>query len=157
MKNMTFTAALLVACFTSPAMAQAAERPVTLDSDMKLERIVEENGNRTTLLVDPEVVVPGDRLQFVTRYNNVGNETVNDFVITNPVPNSIRVTDDSANELEVSVDGGVNWGKLADLTVTDEEGVVQPAGADDVTHVRWSIAELVPGAAGQVQYSGIVE
>jgi hypothetical protein len=101
--------------------------------------------------------VPGDQIRFVTRYNNAGAETVSDFVIVNPVPDSIRVADESAAELEVSVDGGANWGKLASLTVAGEGEAERPAQSDDVTHIRWTIAKLEPGQAGEVGYSGIVE
>jgi len=141
----------------SAVPAAAQEKPVTLDSEAKLVRIVEENGNRTTVLVDPEVVVPGDQIRFVTRYNNTGAETVDDFVVVNPVPDSIRVADESAAELEVSVDGGANWGKLASLTVAGEDGATRPVQSGDVTHIRWTIAKLEPGEAGEVGYSGIVE
>ena len=138
-----------------PAVAQ--EKPVKLDSEAKLVRIVEENGTRTTVLTDPEVVVPGDQIRFVTRYNNAGAEAVDDFVIVNPVPQSIRVADESAAELEVSVNGGASWGKLASLTVAGEDGATRPALSTDVTHIRWTIAKLEPGEAGEVGYSGIVE
>jgi len=91
------------------------------------------------------------------QWSHAGAETVDEFVVVNPVPQSIRVADESAAELEVSVDGGASWGMLASLTFAGEDGVTRPAQAGDVTHIRWTIAKLEPGEAGEVGYSGIVE
>ena len=66
---------------------------------------------------------------------------------------------------EVSVDGGVTWGKLAALTVTPKQRqrkaqppppAARPATEADVTHVRWVFSDPIPaGAGGDVSYSGL--
>ena len=57
---------------------------------------------------------------------------------------------------DVSVNGGKSWGKLASLTVTAPDGTKRAAQASDVTHVRWTLALLAPGASGTVTYRAIV-
>ena len=101
-------------------------------------------------------MVPGDTLVFQTSYSNRTGETVTDFVVATPVPPSVTLTMRSAANLDVSVDGGTGWGQLADLTV-EEETETRAATADDVTHVRWIIAEMAPDAEGTVQYRAIVK
>ena len=133
-----------------PALAQSD--PIELSSQIQL---VQPSDDGDTL-VSPDSVVPGDTLVFQTSYSNRTGETVTDFVVATPVPPSVTLTMRSAANLDVSVDGGTGWGQLADLTV-EEETETRAATADDVTHVRWIIAEMAPDAEGTVQYRAIVK
>ena len=139
-----------------PAFAAAQSNPVTLKGDVKLEKSVTENGVTSIQLLEPKVVVPGDHLLFTTRYHNDGALAVTNFVVTNPLPSAVVLAPEAAAGTEVSVDGGKTWGLLAALKVSDGKGGVRAAGAGDVTHVRWTIAQIAPGAAGQVEYHAIV-
>lgn len=139
----------------SGAFAQSAQ-PVELTGNVMLERTVNDGGQERRVLQSPDTVVPGDLLVFSTNYRNTGGETVKDFVVTNPVPEAIRIGAQDAQSLELSVDGGTAWGKLADLQVSDDKGGMRPAGVDDVTHIRWVFATLEPGAKGTVTYRGTV-
>jgi uncharacterized repeat protein (TIGR01451 family) len=146
---------------TAPAQAQApaqapAASPVTLKGDVMLEKTVTENGVSTVQLSEPKVVIPGDRLLFTTRYHNEGAQPVTNFVVTNPLPSAVALAADGATGNEVSVDGGKTWGELASLKVAGSEGAPRAATAADVTHIRWTIAKIAPGASGEVQYHGIV-
>ena len=147
--------ALALALPSAEAIAQAS-KPVELSGDVKVERTVTEDGKERRVLSKPDTVVPGDKLVFTTNYRNAGTEVVKDFVVTNPIPEAIKLTAEDAAKLELSVDGGKAWGKLADLTVPAEDGTKRPASIDDVTHIRWTFATLEPGAAGAVTYSGTV-
>lgn len=135
------------------ASAQAA--PVTLAGAVELEKTVIENGQSKTVLTEPKVVLPGDRLLFTTRYRNDGAAALQNFVVTNPVPTGVAVAEGSAAALEVSVDGKT-WGRLAALTVPDGKGGRRAAMAGDVTHVRWTIPAIAAGASGAVQYRAVV-
>jgi uncharacterized repeat protein (TIGR01451 family) len=144
-------AAIAAASMTAPGSINAQERPVTLSSDVKLVRVVrdaEQDDAVRTELVDPVSVVPGDTLAFSVSYRNGGGDTVTDFVIVNPVPANVRLSDESAASSEVSVDGGQNWGMLETLVIADSDGEERPATASDVTHMRWRIALLTPGESG---------
>jgi len=152
-------AALLIAGASAiPAAATVqAQSPVTLEGDVKAVKTVSDaDGNQTTQLVAPDVIVPGDRLLFTTQYANNGAEPADNFVITNQVPAAVRLAPDASAELTVSVDGGTTWGALSSLTVTDESGATRAATGDDVTHIRWTLASIAPGETGSVEYPAII-
>ena len=138
-----------------PAAAQAVQ-PVELKGDVKVDRIVIEEGKERHVLSSPDTVVPGDKLVFTTSYRNAGGDVVTDFIVTDPIPEAVRLSAEDAAVLELSVDGGTRWDKLANLSVDDGKGGTRPATADDVTHIRWTLAKLEPGVAGSVTYSGTV-
>ena len=147
-----------VAIFAAvPATAFAAPGAVVLKGDVKVETTVVEKGVEKTVLATPKVVVPGNRLVFSTSYRNESASPVQNFVVTNPVPEGIAVAAPDAANLVVSVDGGKSWGKLAALAVKDAKGVARPAQAADVSHVRWTLATIAPGAAGAVAYHAVVK
>ena len=147
-----------VAIFSAlPVTAIAAPGAVVLKGDVKVETTVVEKGVEKTVLVTPKVVVPGNRLLFSTSYRNESAAPVQNFVVTNPVPEGIAVASTDAASLTVSVDGGKSWGKLAALSVKDAKGVARPAQTADVTHVRWTLATIAPGAGGAVAYHAIVK
>ena len=134
-----------------PAMAQGQ---VSLDGDVKLVQTVEENGVSSTRLVEPDRVVPGDRLLFVTAYENTTGEVVDDFVVNNPLPDAVMLAENG--DFEVSVDGGVSFGPLDRLSKVDDAGARAPATVEDVTHLRWSLDRLAPGAKGALQYYAVI-
>lgn len=140
-----------------PATAFAAPGAVVLKGDVKVETTVVEKGVKKTVLATPKIVVPGNRLLFSTSYRNESATPVQNFVVTNPVPEGIAVAAPDAASLTVSVDGGKIWGKLATLSVKDAKGVARPAQAADVTHVRWTLATIAPGAGGSVAYHATVK
>ena len=158
----TFKTALATAAFAAcaifagPALAQEAS-PVSLSGDVKaVETSVDADGNETVKLVEPSTIVPGDRLVFGTDYANSGDEPVKNFVVTNPLPAPVRLASDADADLVVSVDGGENWGTLASLSVTLEDGSSRSAQHGDVTHVRWTLAEIAPGESGRLEYPAII-
>jgi uncharacterized repeat protein (TIGR01451 family) len=152
------TAALFAAstALAAPALAQEAS-PVSLSGDVKaVVTSVDADGQETTQLVEPSTIVPGDRLIFGTDYANTGTEPVKNFVVTNPLPGPVRLAPDAEADLVVSVDGGENWGTLASLTVTLDDGSSRSAQHSDVTHVRWTLAEIAPGGSGRLEYPAII-
>jgi len=147
--------AALLALSPTMVTAQTAQ-PIELKGDVKVSKLVIENGKEKQVLSDPKVVVPGDRLIFSTSYRNNGTETVRNFIVTNPIPNGVMLAPEGAEAHSVSVDGGKTWGKLASLSVSSGDGASRPAVAGDVTHVRWVLPEVAPGAEGKVTYNAIV-
>ena len=141
-----FCAIALGAGVTAPAFAQAVE----LKGDVKVVRQVTENGKTTEKLEEPNQVLPGDQLVFTTRYTNGGTQPATDFVVTNPLPGPVKLA--KVNGFEVSVDGGKTFGSLAALKATGADGKPRAAELADVTHVRWRVASIAPGASGEVKY-----
>ena len=159
MKSPRFTSLVaLVAVMAAGALAAApaaAEDLVSLKGDVKVERKVASDGAVKTVLSEPTEVVPGDRLRFATDYSNDSASAVDNFVVTNPLPAAVTLAaDDKA--FEVSVDGGKTFGRLADFTVKDAAAGDRQAALADVTHIRWTLARLAPGASGSLSYYAIV-
>lgn len=158
MFNKAIATALFMASasMAAPTLAQEAN-PVSLSGDVKaVVTSVDAEGNQSTELVEPSTIVPGDRLIFGTDYANTGDEPVKNFVVTNPLPGPVRLAPDADADLVVSVDGGENWGTLSGLTVVVEDGSTRTASHSDVTHVRWTLAEIAPGESGRLEYPAII-
>lgn len=144
-----------LAMMPQASIAQAST--VTLVGDAKIVKTTAlENGETRTELVAPTSALPGDRVRFSTAYANTGAEPVQGVVLTNPLPQAVRLADDADADLTVSVDGGAAWGRLADLTVRQDDGTTRPASHADVTHVRWTLASVAPGERGERAYFAII-
>lgn len=146
-----------LALVPTPALAQQSANPVSLAGDVKAVKIVTEaDGSERTELVEPDTIVPGDRLIFGTDYANNGTAVVNNFNVTNPLPAAVRLAPDADPALTVSVDGGKNWGKLSELQVSAPDGSTRAATHEDVTHVRWVLASIAPSEKGRLTYPAII-
>lgn len=152
MKSRTFLTAavgmMLGAGVVAPAFAQS--QAVALKGDVKVVRQVTENGKTSEKLEEPSSVIPGDKLVFTTSYTNGGATPATDFVVTNPLPAPVKLA--SGGDFEVSVDGGKTFGALATAKVAGADGAQRAAELGDVTHVRWKLASIAPGASGAVKY-----
>lgn len=153
---------IAAALFPNAAIAGAAEparaaAPIVLAGEIKVRKQVVENGVERVVLVEPQVVVPGDRLIFRTSYRNTSAEIVKNFVITNRLPAGVTLLPDVALSALVSVDGGKSWGNLGVLELDDGAGGKRPALASDVTHLRWVLPEIKPGRSGEVTYDASVQ
>lgn len=131
-----------------PVLAQST---VALKGDVKVVRqVVADNGQTVEQLEDPNQVLPGDKLVFTTRYTNGSDKPVDDFVVTNPLPAPVKLA--KVDSFEVSVDGGKTFGALPALKAAGADGKPRAAELGDVTHVRWRVASIAPGASGEVKY-----
>ena len=100
----------------------------------------------------------GDRLVFVLSYRNNGAAPATDFVITNPIPDSVEYAGTQSAGAVHSIDGGRNWGALDALSVRDAQGNSRAATFADVTHVRWRFVQPIPaGSGGEVRFRGVVK
>ena len=149
-------AAILIA---APVHAQAAAGDVELSSQTNVVRVVDNaDGTKGSKLEPVGKVVPGDVIRFSHNYRNTGTAAATDFVLDNPVPAAIAYRGSGDGNVEVSVDGGKTFGKLAGLTVPGDDGKPRPATGTDVTHVRWVFLQPIPaGAGGTVEFDGEVK
>lgn len=150
-----FQLIVITAIIGAPVEAVAAAA-VELHGEVMLERRIVEDGRERIVLEEPKVVVPGDRLLFSTRFVNSGAKPLDNFVVTNPLPGAVLLSAEAAATLDLSVDGGRTWGRLGVLSVPDEAGGKRPAIAADVTHVRWTLPRIAPGASGTLTYRATV-
>ena len=149
---------LILAALLLPSAA-LAQNQVALTSQVLVERTTTDaNGQQRTALEAPGVVTPGDRLVFVLSYRNNATAPATDFVVTNPIPESVSFTGAESAGSVLSVDGGNVWGALGALSVRNADGSSRPATQADVTHIRWRIAQAIPaGGEGELKFRGVVK
>lgn len=155
MKITSLFAAFLIATPALVAAAPAPAQSVVLTSNVMAEKTTVVAGREQVALVKPDSVVPGDKLLFQTSFKNGGARPADRFVVTNPVPTGVAFTGESSVGVELSVDGGKSYGALSALTVKTPTGP-RAARATDVTHLRWTLATIAPGASGTLRYRGVV-
>lgn len=153
---MRFFPILLAFLLPSAALAQ---NQVALTSEVFVERAVTDPSGATRVALEtPGVVTPGDHLVFVLSYRNNGATPASDFVVSNPIPESVVFDGTESPGAVYSVDGGRNWGALAALTIRAADGSSRPAALADVNSVQWRFAQPIPaGANGQLRFRGIVK
>ena len=155
--KLTVICAACVALVASPALAAVQDQAIALEGEVKAVKTIRDAaGNSTTQLVEPKLIVPGDRLLFTTSYRHTGSEAADNFVVTNPLPKAVRLAPDADPSLVVSVDGGETFGTLETLSVATETGGTRTATHADVTHVRWTIASIAPGESGRIAFPVII-
>jgi uncharacterized repeat protein (TIGR01451 family) len=157
----------LAATAAAPPVANAAQRqvaapsPVALDQRAFVERVsTDVNGRARRTLAAANRLAPGDRLVFIVNYRNQGSAPVNGFTVTNPVPTHIRIAPAQfaapSDGMQVSVDGGAHWGRLADFSLPTPLGGTRRATPEDVTHVRWTLRAIAPGDGGRIAWRAVV-
>ena len=161
MNNFMKNAVLLAAFFAAPlALAQEKGHLNVKTVVQKEEITVSESGERETRLVAPDTVVPGDSVIYTITFANISDESAENVVITNPVPENLTYIEGSAfgpgTVIEFSVDGGQSYGAGDKLTVPDNGGS-RAAKAEDYTHLRWVMQnELAAGSQGVASFRAVL-
>jgi hypothetical protein len=149
---------LAALCVAGPAFA--ANDPLTLVNRQLLDKVTTVGGKVTHEIVDPSVthdkVVPGSHIIVVLEYHNNLTQPIDNFEYKDPLPAPLMLADDSADQFDVSVDGGKTFGKLSTLVVTDAKGARRAAQAADVTTVKLIIPQIAPGASGKIEFHATV-
>lgn len=152
-----------VAALTLFAGAVSAQDALQLTSEVFQEvEVTGKNGKKEKKTVPAAKVVPGSEVIYVITYRNVGSQTAEKVVISNPLPKELAYKGGSSSgkgtRFEVSVDGGSAWGVLTSLRVDGADGKKRPAQPADVTHLRWTLAQKVaPGGSGSVSYRAVLK
>ena len=153
---MPFRPLLALSITAAALMPAAALAQVSATQAVVMERVSVGADGRTQIERAPaERVIPGDRIAYVLTYRNEGQDAAEDLVLVMPVPETMTVVagSEEGGAADYSIDGGRTWGPFSALRVPAEEGGIRPAVADDVTHLRWTLADrLAPGQAGEVSY-----
>ena len=151
-------ALVLGALFVVTAVAApAADAIVSQLSALKHVVRTDADGKVIEEYVPFTTVIPGDTLLCTVEYTNNGATPAARMIVTLPVPPEMTLVPASAQhqdtETAFSVDGGSTFAALDQLSVTENDGTVRPARADDVNSVRWILrTDLAPGATGKVSY-----
>jgi uncharacterized repeat protein (TIGR01451 family) len=164
-KNIAVAVAVVVVLLVPEMLRAQQKSAVELTSLAEVE--VTEKGAQGEKIVKRKdaalaKVVPGDVVIFTTTYKNAGKQPAASVVITNPVPGHMVYVDKSAEgtgaRIDYSVDGGKTYGAPDKLKITDSQGKVRPALAQDYTMIRWTLpAPLAPGGTGTVSFRARVK
>ncbi|WP_420146410.1 hypothetical protein [Sphingobium sp.] len=156
---MTRSLALLLAMAAGVMTATnvAAQPSLKTGTQMFVERVSTDlNGRSRRTLANADRIAPGDALIVIVHWRNEGALPVRDHVVTRAVPRGI-LPDLSDPAMQVSIDGGSHWGRIEQLWLPTPLGGVRRAVAEDVTHIRWQLPDMVaPGRAGRVSYRAIM-
>ncbi|MEO5566240.1 MAG: hypothetical protein ABIR05_06240 [Luteimonas sp.] len=150
--------ALAVGLASGAAFSQAASGLVLDNAVFQEVQVKGPDGKVSIKRVPVTTVVPGNEVIYEIRYDNAGKAPATDVAINNPVPTALAfVATEGAPVTAVSVDGGKNFGKLADLTVAGNDGKPRAAQNEDVTNLRWVVARIDPGSKGKVSFRARVK
>ncbi|CCW19032.1 hypothetical protein EBBID32_33910 [Sphingobium indicum BiD32] len=145
----------VIIALTGLAVPQAAwaQPGVRLDTQMFVERVTTDvNGRSRRILASADRVTPGDQLIVIVHWRNDGSAPLRDQAVIRPLPRGVQI-DPSDPSMQVSVDGGMHWGRMDQLWLPTPLGGTRRAVAADITHVRWSLPDAVPpGHAGRLSY-----
>lgn len=147
---------LAIASTAVPAFALEAEQRV-----LKEVTVTQADGTEKKSYVKADLVTPGTTVVYALVFRNDQSAPANDIVLVMPVPAEIAYVEGSATNrtasADFSADGGNTYTSRERLSVRESDGSVRAAVADDITHVRWSVADAVmPGETGQLWFRGVL-
>ena len=149
---------LVLFAWTTVAAQQQLEVETVAEKE---ETVTHPNGDTEIRLVPAGRVIPGDKVVYTVTFTNVGDESADEVVVTNPIDPSLTYVNGSASgdamDVDFSVDGGRSFGDADALRVESDAGE-RPARPEDYTHVRWTlVGALDSGATGVAQFAAIVK
>ncbi|MGB7372782.1 hypothetical protein [Pontixanthobacter sp.] len=134
------------------ASGAALHAQVSLSRAAYVERL-SDNGE-TRSVVPATILRSGDTVILMVSWQ--ADQSRNAFTVSSPIPKHLSFKASASDRQVVSIDGGKNWARLADLTVKDGTQT-RRASAEDVTHLRWRIAaNTAARGSGKITYSAIV-
>lgn len=163
-RSVAAASVLLLSMLASPVFAApeaAAGLQLKTDAFREVE-VTGKGGKKEKQLQALTRALPGQEVIYVITYRNTGTKPAEKVVVNNPVPKGLAYQSGSAQGngtlAEVSVDGGKQYGQLEALRITGADGKPRAAKAEDVTHVRWTVAAAVkPGSEGKVTYRALLK
>lgn len=151
----TAIVSVLAAFAAAPAAAEIVARQIVEQEIAS----VGADGREVLVRAPAEKVAPGEEVIYSLSYENRRDSPAENVVLVMPAPKEIAFVEGSATgeeaSLAFSADGGETFVARGRLTVR-EDGMERPAQSVDITHVRWTISRIEPGAVGVVSYRGVV-
>lgn len=145
-----------------PLLAQTPIKPVQLRLQAEKQTIItDETGKQNTTwqtLPASAVVQPGDIIRYTLRGENSTTSPVNNFVLTQPIPQKTVYILNSAIGTEAKITYSIDNAKtyLANPTIQETlpDGTIEikPAPAEAYTHIRWEFTKPVNPAEINATY-----
>lgn len=140
---MVRTTLLFAALFAGLPSAQAQDR-IALTHAIYVESIGGNDGSRT---LEPAAQLRrGDRVVLMIDWS--GAEARKGTMVQSAIPSALKYQRSSVETIEVSVDGGRNWGRIGQLRMGE-----RIAWPEEVTHLRMRVTGT---RTGRITYSAIV-
>ena len=147
-------AALLLAAVALPLAAQKAPGRALQISAENLSAHSPRHAALAAKSGESMHVLPGDTLRYRLLFTNVSSGAVHGIVLDNPIPAGLRYQPGSARAdrpdvaILFSIDGGATYSAspMVDVDVAGKREQ-QPAPAELITHVRWTVRGDVPKGA----------
>lgn len=148
------------------SLAFAQEGPLQSLLDVYRVEVQElDDGTTEEVLVAAGEAAPGEILEYVLTYQNIGEQALRGFVIKNVIPENTDYLgasngSDIGAEFLVSIDYGVTWESVPVIRlVTDSSGVEQiiTIPPEQYTNISWKVNEdLMPEADFELRYRVII-
>ena len=145
-----------------PLITQTPGKPVQLRLQAEKQIVItDETGTQKTTwqtLPASAVVQPGDIIRYSLRGENSTSSPVNNFVLTQPIPQQTVYILNSATGLQAKITYSIDNAKtyLANPTLQETlpDGTIQtkPAPAEAYTHIRWEFTKPVNPAEIDATY-----
>lgn len=154
-----FTLALIAA---TSLLASVSASALTAKQIVEKETVVQmPDGSETVTRSKAANIAPGERVVYTLSFTNDKVEPASDLVLTMPVPDEIKYMDGTASQegasIVFSADGGQTFAPRDNLQ-TSTGGVTRTATADDITHIRWTVAgPVAAGETGNLSYKGVLK
>jgi uncharacterized repeat protein (TIGR01451 family) len=135
----TISAGLLFMASVGPLQAAA---DIRLKTAAEVEvPVLNDKGETEMKRMPATKVIPGTEVIYTITVSNLGDESADNVVVTDPIPENTTYVDRSAfgagTKISFSVDGGNSYDQADKLKVKDAEGKLHAATASDYTHIRW--------------------
>ena len=153
----------LVFIASASLMASMSASALTAKQSVEKEVVVQmPDGTESVSRAPAELVIPGERVVYTLSFTNDDAAPATDLVLTMPVPSEIKYMEGSATtegaSLVYSADGGKTFTTRTDLRALGTDGSVQTATAEDITHIRWTVAGPVAvGETGNLSFKGVLK
>lgn len=119
------------------------------------------DGTVQTVRETVEKIIPGERVVYSLDYENDAAAAANDIVLTMPIPAEVKFIEGTANTpataVTYSADDGESFSSRQSVMLIDAAGNIRTAGADELTHIRWTVPGPVKsGNGGVLSFAAIV-
>ena len=120
--------------------------------------VVEEDGKQVEKRVSATDVLPGDVIVYTLQYENKGDETAQNVVLNDPIPQGTSYVVDSAfspaAEVSFSIDGKSfkNPSLLTYMVKKNGKTEQRKASPEQYTHIRWLVKKVPVGKSGVVGF-----
>ncbi len=146
-----------ISLFTLAALSTAAVSAQALTAKQTVEKetsVIGADGAVQTVRETVDTIVPGERVIYSLNFENDKADPANDIVLTMPIPAEVQYIEGTADAPQTNVtfsaDGGESFSSRQSVMLMDSAGNIRAAGADELTHIRWSVPGPVEAGEGGV-------